>query len=326
MKSLTTKTPFVRMAATAFFFLSISAGNRLLAQINTISATTQHLYISIDDYGNAAKQYLGSKSDQIGVVVTIYGRDIYPNDPLKVNEQTLTAAIAKAFPDSNAAGIATMDWEGKAFDILAHRDASDPQYQAVLSEFQKALQIAKSTRPNVKWGFYDFPFRRIVFTSDQDWKDANSKIAPLLQNMDCFFPAFYMTYSMGDDPVHKGALASGQSIYDKDTREAIRLAVKYNKPVLPFIWHRYEVHDSAYRDKVIPPDQFAALARTILDATYKGHKVNGIVWWSRDTEFFLHGNKQVRSEASDVNGFKTRYDSLVTNYSDLLLKQVQKKK
>ncbi|MGZ3766965.1 MAG: hypothetical protein ACXVA2_20050 [Mucilaginibacter sp.] len=321
MKNLSQKGNFIKIgsAACALFF---SVGcTTVYAQLSTIPAG-QHLYVSIDDHGAAAKQYFQSKSDQIGSVTVIYGRDIYPGDPQKVNEDVLKAAIVKAFPDGNAAGIAAMDWEGPAFDILAHGDPSDSNYQDVLSEFQKALQIAKATRPNVKWGFYDVPFRRIVFKTDKEWIAANNKIAPLLKSIDCLFPAFYATYSFEDNPVQKGTLAAGQSIYDKDAKESLWLARKYSKPDLPFIWHRYEVHDTDYRDKVIPADKFVDIAKSILNASYKGRKVNGIVWWSKDTEFYLHDNKQVRSEAPDLEHFKNQYDSLIVKYSDRLLKQV----
>src|SRR5437588_6165437 len=153
MKNLKQSRNFFKngIAACLLILLSVCCGN-VRAQLNTISST-QHLYISIEDYGGVAKQYLKSKSDQIGAVTVIYGRDIYPNNPLQVNEQVLKTAIIKAFPDSNANGIVAMDWEGPAFDILAHGDPSSSSYQDVLNQFQKALQIAKSTRPKVKWGF-----------------------------------------------------------------------------------------------------------------------------------------------------------------------------
>ena len=292
----------------------------IMASSTLCVAQTRRLYIGFDDYGVKAKQYFASQG--AAYVTTIYGNAIYPSNPLLVDENTLSLAIVKAFPDANAGGYATMDFEGLAFDILAHKSASDSQYQAVLAQFQKALTVAKRVRPNVKWGFWGIPFRRIIFTDDQAWTDNNDKLAPLLQNIDVFFPSIYASYSLLGKFAEEGDL-NGRSIYAKDVKESLRLAVKFNKPDLPFVWQRYEVNDE-HRDKVIPPTQFKAIVNDIANTTYNGKKVNGMVLWSADVYFYAHKNKTISKEAPDMNTFKDQYDSTLVKYSGIMLNAMKK--
>lgn len=311
------------IAGRLFMFILFMLPLILLAQPrNYIKG--RHFFVAIDDCGINAQHFFKTNEGTIGVVKMIYGNDIYPDNPTEVNIAVFKAAIIKAFPGVNEEGIGVFDWEGKAIYILANNAESDPDYVKVLNEFTKAIRLAKSIRPNVMWGFFGIPFRRRIFKSDEAWMNSNEKIAPLLRETDAFFPALYSSYSIAPDFMQKGSLKGGESIFSKDTRETLRLAVAFNKIILPFVWHRYEMSDKGYRDKVIPVNQFKSIVSDIVNASYSGKKVDGIVWWSKDTYFYSHKNAIISREAPDAGRFQTHYDSLLINYGNEIKKIVYK--
>ncbi|GAA3931683.1 hypothetical protein GO495_15930 [Chitinophaga oryziterrae] len=313
-----------RLIAGKLFMLLLSMLPLVLLGQSRNYIRGRHIFVAIDDGGIDAQHFLKENEGNIGVVKMIYGTDIYPDNPTAVNIGVFKAAIVKAFPGVNDDGIGVLDWEGKAVYILANSAESDPDYVKVLNEFTKAIRFAKSIRPNVMWGFFGIPFRRRIFKNDEAWVNSNDKIAPLLRETDAFFPALYSSYSIAPDIVQKGNLKRGESIFSKDTREALRLALAYNKIVLPFIWHRYEINDKEYRDKVIPKVQFRNMVNDIVNASYSGKKVDGIVWWSKDTYFYSHKNAVVSGEAPNLKRFQIHYDSLIINYGNEIKKIAHK--
>src|SRR5690606_11258798 len=92
----------------------------------------------------------------LGYPILVTQGFIDPHNDLKVNEDRLRLGISRLFPDDQMEGIGILDWEGEAFRIL-RAGKSHEKFQSVLSEFLKALRIAKSMRPNIQWGFYAVP-------------------------------------------------------------------------------------------------------------------------------------------------------------------------
>lgn len=265
------------------------------------------LYLAIDDYGEVAKAFLKKQGNK-GVKV-ILGDKIYPDKPdlnqeRYVNSDTIAKYIVKAFPDKNAKGIGVLDWEGRSFDILILFPSDSPVYQFVLKEFLKALKIAKELRPNVSWGYYGIPFKKDNFKSVSEWNIANDKIAPLLESCDVFCPNLYL-YSPNNLDV---------SI---DVKKSVGLAIKYNKKVFPFIWQRYNgIENGECRFDVMQKKDFVDnYVVTILKTKFKNKKVNGVIWWSFDTYFYLHNEEAFLKEAVDFKSFIKKYDNTIIDYS-----------
>jgi hypothetical protein len=133
----------------------------------------------MNDVGPRAQMYLTENG--IYNIVAFDGRYIDPAKTGKVNSDVLTEAIKKQYPDPNTSGIASLDWEGELYNNLRGKASpSSPEYKSALSEFIKAIQIAKALRPNIKWGYYAVPFT-IHENDDKRLRTLNDNITTLLE-------------------------------------------------------------------------------------------------------------------------------------------------
>src|SRR3546814_4028023 len=122
-------------------------------------------------------------------------------------------------------GIGILDWESEAFRILKS-GKSHEKFQSVLSEFVKAIKIAKSMRPNIQWGFYEVP----IITAPG--RKTEEDIKELLRECDVFLTSLYQYYPYALSERNEGAVID-------DVRYSISLGLKYDKPVLAMVWHRW---------------------------------------------------------------------------------------
>ncbi|WP_146113779.1 hypothetical protein [Sphingobacterium gobiense] len=267
------------------------------------------LLIGMDDLSETT--YTELKNKNIETLKVIYGVDIYPKDPLKADLEVMKAAIVKAFPDKNEYGYGMLDWEGKAYHILAHSRTETKAFKDIRAEFIRAISFAKKLRPNVKWGFFEIPFRDVRFSNKETKLKSHSKILELLRECDVLYPSMY-----GYTPNYIGSL--------NDVSYAISLASELNKEVFPMVWHRYQgdnnTKEKRYWFEVIPKNLFVNRIRDIRKVKYNGKQVDGIVWWGKDTYFYEKKNRVVRMEAQNINDFKTIYNNLVKEYAIEIVK------
>jgi len=261
------------------------------------------LLLGMDDLSSTTYSEIGG--NEIGRLEIIYGKDIYPNDPLKVDLTSLTRAINKAFPKKNAGGYGMLDWEGKAYQILAQSKSENSAFKQVRAEFIKAISYAQKLRPNVKWGFFEIPFRGIRFANEKAKLHSHNQIIDLLKQCDVLYPSMY-----GYTPDNIGNL--------DDVSYALSLASKLDKRVYPLVWHRYQGDKNSrtkrYWFEIIPKSTFVNRIKQINTVRYKGRAVDGVVWWGRDTYFYTHKNAVVTQEARNITDFKMKYNKMVKDY------------
>ena len=272
------------------------------------------LLLAIDDYGNKAKNFLHKVGNKD--VKLILGEFIYPDKPLlnneaKVNREVLSRYINKSFPDKNQSGIGVLDWEGRSLDLLITLPSTDSVYQSVLIEFLFALKLAKTLRPKVSWGFFGIPFKQGNFKTRKGWEEGNNKIAPLLKSVDVFCPNLY-----GYNPSDLGN--------KEDVLVSIKLGLKFGKKVYPFIWHRYNGGDQVnYTLKLIPKLNFVNYAKETFTQKYHNKKVDGIIWWAKDTYFYESKVEMLLNEKPPNEKFIDYYDSLLIDYTKTLTKSIK---
>lgn len=280
-----------------------------LTMIGNLSYSQSKLLIAMDDISNDTWSTIASNG--VMQLKIIYGVDIYPDNPLKVNLKTLESAITKAFPNRNQSGYGMLDWEGKGYHILAQSKSTTVAFKNVMNEFISALEFAQKMRPNVKWGFFEIPIRQRRFASQEVMKSAHIRIAPLLKQCDVFYPSMY-----GYTPNDIGSLS--------DVSYSLNLGKKYNKEVYPMVWHRYQGDKSKskkYWFELIPKNIFSNRIIEIKNTKYNGRSISGIVWWGKDTYFYEKNNKVVKNEARSISQFRMKYDSMVKDYVNEILKK-----
>jgi len=254
-------------------------------------------YICMSDLDSNTKQALKQDGFMFNTLLDWYTPTL--------DETAFRARVNQAFPDANATGIGVLDWEGEAFNKLRLVDANNPDYQSALAQYIKALQIAKSMRPNMKWGYYALPFG-IRDANERQW---NKTIAPLLQECDIFFPSLYQYYPQSS------TTGDNESTYvTKYITEMLRLGAKYNKMVMPFVWHRIYINNKDKALTLIPLKDFEIRIIDIMNVKYKGKGVDGMVWWSSDTFYYKQGNDNMNKEVPAGTDFATYHAALMVKY------------
>lgn len=260
---------------------------------------SQKLMLSIDN--QSAKIVKLMKYKNIDNFVIIYGKDIYPYKYNLVDENILKNAIIKSIPDENQFGYAALDWEGKALHHLIYLEPNSVDYKIALKQFKKALIIAKKLRPNIKWGYFNIPFRPILLKDNKDWNNANNNLDPLLREVDAFYPVFYpRTLNHSIDSIFISNLKLLKS--------------KYQKPLVGFVWNRVEGVSNRY--ELVNKDVFIHTTRSLI----KNDFMDKVVWWSQDLYFYRHNNKVFLKEAKSIKNFTLQYDKRIIEYVNGILK------
>jgi hypothetical protein len=294
---------------TAIYFLIFFLFNAGLLFAQT---GKQQLYISMGDLGPTSKSFLSAAG-----VKNVFTIGIEGNSFDQLNIQKITAAVKSRYPADSDSGLCALDWEGSELDILKSSPSESPEFKSALNSYIMLLKMVKSLRPNVKWGYYSVPFT--TYYKRENLKNTNDKIEPLLAKCDAFFPSTYIYYKEGT--VSKG----DNEAYAKDNvLTALMLAKNMNKPVYPFVWHRYHVSNKTIGLQLIPIDDFTKYINTILSVSYNGYKVAGVVWWGSDTYYYNVKSKALVEEMSKTNqpDFASYRDDLIIKYGKEILKTV----
>src|SRR4051812_33187005 len=125
-----------------------------------------------------------------------------------------------------------------------------PQHDNEIPEFVRAIQYAKTIRPNAKFGFYSLPITQL-YDRNQAWRDHEASLAPIYQASDCLFPSVYKFYP--DNQPLFGATEDHAYV-----RESVKLALQLanGKPVYPYVWPRYHNSNQQLGYKLIPEAEF----------------------------------------------------------------------
>jgi hypothetical protein len=276
----------------------------------SLNRNAQHLYLCMGGADNQVQEF--QRVNNIGSVQLIGGADISSGNKLNLNTVTLANAIKRAFPDSLMQGLGALDWEGDELKILRNETTNAAVYKNTLNTMMSVLDFAQKLRPKVLWGFYGLPYREF-WKRNSDWRKSGEKLMPLLDKQDILYPSVYLLYNP------QSVAGMGNSNYLEDNiQQALSLGIKLNKPVLPFVWHRYPNYDQ------IPVAVFKKQVAQILSENTGGQKVVGIVWWNSDNYFYRSGNKVFVKEVGDNQKPVQYYDALALNYCKELLQVIQK--
>lgn len=296
-------------------WLACCAGIVMTAHAQTPTKENPRLYMAISGLGDKANAYV-QRQGNISTAKMIGQSSIVTKNSLNVDSVSLTNIIRKIYPDKNATGVCILDWEGEALDILTNNHASDPGYQKIAAQFKKAVNIAKRERPNVQWGIYGLPFRTV--SANEKWQRQCYQLRDLLKNVDVICPSLYMIYS--ERIVSR---SYNERYIENNLRIALELGKELNKPVLPFVWPRWQGKGESFMT-LVPPEAFSAYVNKIMDAQVNGNKPAGLVFWDGEVYYYKQKQKQISREAPDLESFIKRHDSLVIMYSDQILRTFKK--
>ena len=285
------------------------------AQTGKPASSNPRLYIAISGLGNKANSYIQGQQN-IAIAKIIGQSSIVAKNSLNVDSNSLVSMIRKLYPDKNASGVCILDWEGEALDILTNRHAGSDDYQQIATQFKKAVSISKRERPNVQWGIYGLPFRTV--TAGEKWQQQCYQLRDLLKYVDIICPSLYMIYS--ERVVSR---SYNERYIENNLRIALELGKELNKPVLPFVWPRWQGKGPSFMT-LVPMDAFSAYVKKIMSAEVNGNTPAGVVFWDGEVYYYKQKQPQMLKEASSLENFVQRHDSLVIMYSDQILKTLKR--
>jgi hypothetical protein len=289
----------------AFLLFGVIALGQHKRKHHHVQNTAPKLYLCMGNLGPTADAFM--LANNIQYVKLVGSVSIDPNNDMTLHEDLLSAQIARLYPNANDTGTALLDWEGKAMNSLNALSPDDPNYAVIMQKYIRAVQVSKQLRPNVKWSIYGMPFRG-YWTMDNAWEKRCLGLAPLLQQCDFIAPSLYNPYP---DSVSKG---NERSYVRGNIQIALRLGSMVNRPVYPLIWHR--LPDS----RLISKDEFLRHVQSILNESYNGNKVKGLIWYGEDTYSYNVKNKKMMSEVGeDKNNLTPYLHHLLTDYGSSIL-------
>lgn len=282
-------------------------------RFNAANANGQRLFVCMDDLDNDTRSNLKAKG--ISSVLIMYNQYIDPDLDLKLNEDVFVARIKSMYPGATDKGMGVIDWEPAGFD---HLKPSDPKFIKITAEMEKMVRLAKKTRPNVKWSFYGLPFREYLHFTDA-WRQKCYGLIPVLKQCDFLAPSMYSFLPNSLKGVEN------KRYVDSNMAMSLRIGAMLNKPVYPFVWHRWHDGNKQYGLTPIPMSEFQGTASRILSRKYNNRRVSGLIWWGAEKYFYNHKNPRILQEAKSFRNLKDYQENTLDTYSAGLLKLFTRK-
>jgi hypothetical protein len=245
-----------------------------------------------------------------GTSKIFYTHDFDVKDNGEIDSAYFRKRIKDLVPERNFSGPAVLDWEGKAYEVFRTEQPGSPKFQEYLQKYIGLLAYAKKLLPNAKWGYYGFPLTTYWWKTDSLWQPRNQALVPLLQASDMLFPYLYDFFQDGS----MGWLDE-EGYVKTNTEQCLALGASVKKPVVPFIWHRY--HDATEKIGLlqIPEEEFRNHLKVMMETTYQGNKIYGLVWWQEEMYFTsdtrLRGEKGNRSDTQFISEVILKYGNII---------------
>ena len=269
-------------------------------------SVTTPLYIVSDpeDFGPEGRKRM-AMSD-IKHVRMIYHHEIDPDNDGQVNYDVLRSAINLKVPNKLEAGYCLLDWEGLQFEYLKFSAIDEDSMNAIVNKFLDMLAYARSLRPLAKWGVYDMPVTTYWVNQDTTWAKRAAIITPLIKQCDVLAPCLYDYFQTGSYE-----WMNDDAYINITIRRSLEFAQKFNKPVLPFIWHRYHNATERVGFYCINPEEFSKQVKQIAVASLGKRRVDGVVWWQEDMYYYNIKEPQFIKEAAGRSMAKYLDDTIL---------------
>jgi hypothetical protein len=278
------------------------------------SQKTLQLFHCMGDLTEKEKKIMANYS--IKQLMVFDGRYIDPKNSGFIDSVTLSNAIITHFPIAEATGIGLLDLEDENYKSLRKEGKSDVLFDQALGQFLKMIRIAKGLRPNVKWGIYNIPFNT-YWDKTELWKNQQTFLDPLFREVDIFTPALYDFYPANVD------WADDKAYFTDNIKVALKLGKEYNKPVIPYIWHRWHESNPNVGLQLIDINEFDQNLQWITKTGYENTFVSGLIWFDAYSYFYhikpglknLDRQKMGTSENQTVNKIFEKYARRIATIS-----------
>lgn len=244
------------------------------------------------------------KRKNVTSAIIINGAHVDKDYDFKIEEDNFRERLKLYLPNKDDNRIVIIDVEGDYMHNMRH-SKSKAERMKIMNHYIKIYKFAKKYRPKSQFGFYGFPFREYWSRNDK-WIASNNEIIPLLKTVDVLFPSVYDFYT---DKIRADGLNLDTEYVKANIQEALRIGSIVNKPVYPFVWHRYHPSNKKNGMQPIPGEEFVRHIQAIANSRYENNHVTGIVWWSAEKYYFNVSEEGIRTRNKNNEFDKVFNDS-----------------
>jgi hypothetical protein len=181
--------------------------------------------------------------------------------------------LNKFFPDKNSEGMVVIDWERGIFQTMAKRPEGDKRFIRAETKFLDLIDEIKKHRPRIKVAVYQLPVRAYKPHLHERY-NTPGKWDNLLSKTDFICPSVYIVYP-DEQKGHQWNLDYIKLNLDV----ALIYGKRFNKPVMPFFWHRVHFSNDNWGKQIIQKEVLADYVKLIANYSYNGYRVSGAFWW-----------------------------------------------
>lgn len=239
-------------------------------------------------------------------------QDIDPDKSGNLNKASFSKSIQKAFPDKNYSGLIILDWEGEDFDVLKFKPINNNTYNNSLKKYLDLVKYTRQLRPKAQIGIYDIPMAIYFVKVDTTWRRRNSLIESLINACDVLMPSLYDIY-----PTGAVSWQDDTTYITEVLKLTLEKAAKFNKAVIPFVWHRYSDAIQESGLYAIEPEEFYRQIKLMSEISYNGRRINGVIWWQEDLYFMNIKAPNIVREMGKEDPLTYR-EGVLLRYWDLL--------
>ena len=237
---------------------------------------TQTLYISLVDHGKRLNDFMHENEFQ---EVKFLNADMIIGKGFTIDYKLLKSNIDRNYPSATEFGVCYIDLEAPYILPLLHDDPESKSFKDAINLYVNVVKYCKKVRPNVKWGHYGMPYT--TFFDNKKDMDSNDKMGKIFKEVDFLFPSIYLY----EDNVSSTSLKNWEYM-DENLQKSIEIGIKYKKPVIPFVMHRFNNNTKRLEFSEMEDSFWKNYISEVLSINYKGKFVDGIVWWGADTYFY----------------------------------------
>lgn len=252
---------------------------------NNISAQGQELLFCSEYFNINQRDFV--EKNKLKNVYVIYQDKIVDSKTDQFTKEEFIESINNTIPNKNESGFGVIDLENIDYQIITNKSKlSKPKYGVSLNKFIEILNVAQKVRPNIKWSFFGIIPGYYTEVSRNEYSNNMSMMLPLLKKIDFFAIDIYYT--------DKWKVDSKRTMFnyiETNVSRAIELSKELDKPVLPFVWHRYSLVSNAKSQQKLNRKLFKEYVKKILEVESNGKKVDGIIWWNAESYAWSNRNE-----------------------------------
>lgn len=118
----------------------------------------------------------------------------------------------------------------------------------------------------------------------------------LIKEVDFFAPALYLNHSYSE--------IQEQLFLESNMKYTLHLGKEFNKPVFPFVWHRYSLISGKYAQVKINEKKFNNYIANILNFSLNNCRVDGVIWWNLESSGYA-GRRNSKNLDDEYRYIKT---------------------